>query len=60
MNLLTMLNDQVALLNDGKPLETFDRYFDDDGVMLDNDQPFGFRNRSTFVDGEPLPSPSTQ
>lgn len=31
---------QVALLNDGKPLEAFDRYFAIDGIMYANDEVF--------------------
>jgi hypothetical protein len=33
--------DQVALLQRGDPLGAFDRYFDDEGEMFDNDQLFG-------------------
>ncbi len=31
---------QIALLNDGKPLEAFDRYFATDGVMYANSKVF--------------------
>jgi hypothetical protein len=41
MGLQAAVADQVSLLNAGRPLEAFDRYFDDDGVMFDNDESFG-------------------
>jgi len=41
MDFQAAVTDEIALLNAGKPLEAFDRYFDDDGVMLVNDETFG-------------------
>ncbi len=34
------VRDQIALLDAGKPLEAFDRYFAPHGVMFDNDDVF--------------------
>lgn len=41
MDFRAAVNDQVSLLDAGDPLGAFDRYFADDGVMLDNDVVFG-------------------
>ncbi|HAT87978.1 MAG TPA: hypothetical protein DCS30_19815 [Rhizobiales bacterium] len=32
----THVKEQIALLNEGKPLEAFDRYFASDGIMFAN------------------------
>jgi len=48
------VRDQIALLNEGRPLEAFDRYFDDDGVMLDNDKPFGRGKAACRAKQEPF------
>ena len=40
MTFRAAVDDQVSLLDAGKPLEAFDRYFADDGVMFDNDAVF--------------------
>jgi len=36
----TCVEGHIALLNDGKPLEAFDRYFSPDGVMYANGEVF--------------------
>jgi hypothetical protein len=41
MDFQTAVRDQITLLNEGEPLQAFDRYFDDDGVMYDNDEVVG-------------------
>ena len=41
MDFESAVRDQMALLMQGEPLEAFDTYFDDDGVMYDNDELFG-------------------
>jgi hypothetical protein len=63
MSFSDLVHAQVQLLNEGKPLEAFDRYFDDDGVMFDNNSVFGqskaecrakqepFMSRASRIDG---------
>ena len=49
------VNEQIALLNDGKPLEAFDRYFEAGGVMYANGKIFahdaaeGRRKQEPFI-----------
>jgi hypothetical protein len=49
MDIQAAVRDQIALLNDGKPLEAFDRYFDDDGEIFDNDRPFAKGNSRAWL-----------
>lgn len=52
----TSVDGQIALLNDGQPLEAFDRYFASDGVMFANGRIFaenateGRRKQEPYVE----------
>ena len=53
------VNNQIALLNAGKPLEAFDLYFDDDGMMFDNDLLFAKGKAACRAKQEPFISQAT-
>ncbi len=59
MNFQAAVRDQVALLEEGKPLEAFDCYFDDEGMMFDNDEPFGAGKAECRAKQEPFISRAT-
>jgi hypothetical protein len=54
------VRDQLALLEQGKPLEAFDRYFDHEGVMFDNDEVFGRGKVECRAKQEPFISSATR
>jgi hypothetical protein len=59
MTFTSALKDQLELLNGGDPLEAFDRYFADVGVMYDNDQLFGVGKVECRSKQEPFISAAT-
>ncbi len=54
MDLQTAVTDLISLVNGGQPLEAFDRYFADEGVMLENDKPFGKGKAECRAKQEPI------
>lgn len=54
MDFRAAVDDQVSLLEAGAPLDAFDRYFADDGVMLDNDVVFGSGKAECRAKQEPF------
>lgn len=54
MNLKEAVRGQLDLLNAGKPLEAFDAYFADNGIMYDNDEIFAVGKQACRDKQEPF------